>query len=70
MASGFGQCLRRVREGRSVSRGWVAVRARELGFPKPISEPCIKSIELGWTTPHRLTMIQLVAIFPELPRMA
>lgn len=70
MATPFGDSLRRIREGRGVSRDWVNVKARELGFPKPITKQALKGIELGWSYPQRITLVQLRAIFPELPRVA
>lgn len=70
MADSFGQRLRKIREGRGVSREWVRIRARELGFPKPVSAECIKKLELEMHAPHPLTMVQLRAIFFELPRAA
>ncbi len=66
MAESFGQRLRKIREGRGVSQEWVHVRARELGFPKPVSAACIKKLELKLHEPHALTMVQLRAIFFEL----
>lgn len=68
MANHFGLTLRKVREGRAVSREWVRVRARELGFEKPLSSDCVKRIELGKHKPSALTLTQLRAIFFELPR--
>lgn len=65
----FGENLRRIREGRAVSRDWIHLKARELGFPKPVSFETIKSLELGWTKrPQNITLVQLRAIFPELAR--
>ncbi|MEO7426335.1 MAG: hypothetical protein ABI036_14190 [Fibrobacteria bacterium] len=64
----FGQVLRKVREGRGVSQEWIHVRARELGFPKPVSTACIKKLEQEVHEPHALTLVQLRAIFFELPR--
>lgn len=66
----IGETLRTIREGRAVSRDWVHIRAKEMGYPKPVSVDCIKRIELGRCKPSRLTLVQLRAIFPELPRMA
>lgn len=69
MATPFGDVLRRIREGRGVSRDWIPLKARELGFPKPVTSNCIKALELGWTkAPQKITLVQLRAIFPELPR--
>jgi transcriptional regulator with XRE-family HTH domain len=68
MAESFGQRLRRIREGRSVSQEWVHVRARELGYPKPVSTACIKKLERDVHQPSVLTLVQLRAIFFELPR--
>lgn len=68
MATGYGETLRKIRQGRGVSQEWVHVRAKELGFEKPISTACVKKIELKVHKPHELTLVQLRAIFLEFPR--
>lgn len=68
MPTSFGDTLRKIREGRGVSREWVHLRAKELGYPKPVSVAGIKKIELKKHDPHVLTLVQLRAIFFELPR--
>ncbi len=68
MATSFGDTLRRVREGRGVSQLWIHMRAKELGYPKPVSAACIKKLELKVHEPSTLTLVQLRAIFFELPR--
>jgi hypothetical protein len=69
LAMTFGERLRHIREGRGVSRDWIPIKARELGFPNPVSRQCIKSLELGRSkTPQNITLVQLRAIFPELGR--